>query len=255
MTPGTALSQTRSAISTYQAFVTVNPSWAEAAQRMRHDVFSTDFGVEFPSANSGLDRDQYDEFCEHLVIWHEETDTVAGTCRMLRPERAAAVGGRYSGHLFDLSRLAPIDSSLMEVSRLCVHPAHRNGAVVSGLWAGIVRHAMQSGSRWLGGCCSVPLADGGELAAVTWNTVSRKYLAPPSFEVRPRVPWRADATGTPARPMALPALLRGYLRLGAWVCGEPAHDAGFRTADLYVLLDLDRADGRYLRRYASFQSS
>jgi putative hemolysin len=253
MTSTMAPGETRTPCSsTYQASVTGDPYWIEAAQRMRHDVFSADFGVKFSAATPGLDRDLYDELCEHLVIWHEDSGIVAGTCRMLRPEVAAAVGGRYSGHMFDLSALASIEPSLMEVSRLCVHPAHRNGAVVSGLWAGIVRHAVRSGSRWLGGCCSVPLADGGELAAATWDTVSRKYLGPPEFEVRPRVPWRGSATG---RPMALPALLRGYLRLGARVCGEPAHDAGFGTADLYVLLDLDHADARYLRRYESFQPS
>ncbi|MFC8877462.1 GNAT family N-acetyltransferase, partial [Streptomyces ardesiacus] len=49
----------------------------------------------------------------------------------------------------------------------------------------------------------------------------------------------------------LPALLRGYLRLGAWVCGEPAHDADFGVADLYVLLPMDRVDPRYLRHFLS----
>jgi putative hemolysin len=45
----------------------------------------------------------------------------------------------------------------------------------------------------------------------------------------------------------IPPLLRGYLRLGAWVCGPPAHDPEFGVADLLILLPLDRIDPRYLR--------
>ena len=47
----------------------------------------------------------------------------------------------------------------------------------------------------------------------------------------------------------MPALLRGYLRLGAWVCGEPAYDPDFDVADLYVLLSMDRMHPRYRRHF------
>jgi putative hemolysin len=51
-----------------------------------------------------------------------------------------------------------------------------------------------------------------------------------------------------ARPN-VPPLLKGYLRLGAWVCGAPALDPDFDVADFYVLLSLDRVDPRYLRHF------
>jgi len=47
----------------------------------------------------------------------------------------------------------------------------------------------------------------------------------------------------------VPPLLRGYLRLGSWVCGEPAYDPDFHTADFYVLLSMDRIDPRYRRHF------
>ncbi|MEU3176424.1 GNAT family N-acetyltransferase, partial [Streptomyces sp. NPDC007000] len=70
------------------------------------------------------------------------------------------------------------------------------------------------------------------------------------YRVRPLRPWRPPAAA-PAARTELPALLRGYLRLGAWVCGEPAHDADFGVADLYVLLPMSRVDQRYLRHFLS----
>ena len=64
----------------------------------------------------------------------------------------------------------------------------------------------------------------------------------------PLHPWdpQSAAGSLPARAL-VPPLLRGYLRLGAWVCGPPAHDPDFGVADLLVLLPLDRIDARYLR--------
>ncbi|AXK36647.1 amino acid adenylation domain-containing protein [Streptomyces armeniacus] len=50
---------------------------------------------------------------------------------------------------------------------------------------------------------------------------------------------------------ALPPLLRGYLRLGAKVCGPPAYDPDFHVADLYVLLSLRDTNPRSLRHFLS----
>lgn len=107
------------------------------------------------------------------------------------------------------------------------------------------------GHEWLAGCCSIPLADGGTLAAGTWDRVGAKHLAPEEFRVRPLLPWSADGVARPAGRVELPPLLRGYVRLGAWVCGEPAHDPDFGVADLYVLLSMRRVNPRYLRHFLS----
>ena len=79
-----------------------------------------------------------------------------------------------------------------------------------------------------------------------------KHLAPPRLRVTPRVPYPLGPAPTTNRAellAAVPPLLRGYLRLGAWIGGEPAHDADFGVADFFVLLSLDRVDSRYLRHF------
>lgn len=55
----------------------------------------------------------------------------------------------------------------------------------------------------------------------------------------------------PAAPHRTAPLLRGYLRLGAWVCAAPAHDPDFGVADLFVLLSMRRVNPRYLRHFLS----
>jgi putative hemolysin len=104
----------------------------------------------------------------------------------------------------------------------------------------------------LTGCASVPLRDGGASAATLWQMARQRHLPPPAWRVRPRRPWPVDtfpSDGERANVSDIPPLLRGYLRLGAWVCGPPAYDPDFEAADFLVLLAMDRVDPRYLRRF------
>jgi putative hemolysin len=223
-----------------------------AAQRLRHDVFAGEMGALLATAQPGHDIDAFDAYCDHLLVREEVTGQVVGTYRLLPPERAAIAGRLYSEGEFDLTALDAIRPGLVEVGRSCVHPDHRDGAVIGLIWAGIARYMVDRGHEWLAGCCSIPLADGGALAAATWERVRTKHLAPEEFRVRPLLPWVPDSeVQAQAARTELPALLRGYLRLGAWVCAEPAHDADFGVADLYVLLSMRRVNPRYLRHFLS----
>jgi putative hemolysin len=125
--------------------------------------------------------------------------------------------------------------------------------VINLIWAGIARYLHLHGHRYLGGCVSVGLDDGGVTAATVWRTVAITHQAPPVFRVTPRRPWQLPvtaATATAAVPAGpVPPLLRGYLRLGAWICGDPGYDPDFGSADFYVLLDTDRIDARYWRHF------
>ncbi|AVH55068.1 MULTISPECIES: GNAT family N-acetyltransferase [Streptomyces] len=221
-----------------------------AAQRLRHDVFAGEMGALLSTPQPGYDIDAFDAYCDHLLVRDTVTGQVVGTYRLLPPDRAAVAGRLYSESEFDLGPLAGIRSGLVEVGRSCVHPDHRDGAVIGLIWAGIARYMVDGGHEWLAGCCSIPLADGGALAAGTWDRVQAKYLAPEEYRVRPLLPWSAEGVARPERT-ELPPLLRGYLRLGAWVCGQPAHDPDFGVADMYVLLSMRRVNSRYLRHFLS----
>ncbi|MBJ6641412.1 GNAT family N-acetyltransferase [Streptomyces sp. DHE7-1] len=221
-----------------------------AAQRLRHDVFAGELGALLSTPQPGLDVDPFDAYCDHLLVNDTVTGQVVGTYRLLPPERAAVAGRLYSEGEFDLTALDGLRPGLVEVGRSCVHPDHRDGTVIGLIWAGIARYMVDRGHEWLAGCCSVPLADGGTRAAATWERVRAKHLAPEEYRVRPLLPW-VPSPAVPAGRGELPALLRGYLRLGAWVCGEPAHDPDFGVADLYVLLPMRRVNPRYLRHFLS----
>lgn len=218
-----------------------------AAQRLRYQVFAEEMGAHV-TGDTGTETDAFDEFCDHLIVRDDRTGAVVGTYRMLPPARAAEAGRLYSESEFDLTALDELRPALVEAGRSCVHREHRSGAAVGLVWAGIARYMLLSGHRWLAGCASVPLSDGGALAARVWDTVSARHYVPEPYRVRPHLPWKADPTAS-VRKGPLPPLLRGYLRLGAWVCGPPAHDPDFGVADFFVLLDLERMDQRYLKYF------
>ncbi|MFE9688237.1 GNAT family N-acetyltransferase [Micromonospora sp. NPDC005806] len=244
----------------YTLLIADDPTLVAAAQRLRHEVFATELGATLHPGAAGLDTDEFDSHCDHLVVLREGTDEVVGTYRLLPPGRTDR---RYSEAEFDLTALAPLRDDLVEAGRSCVHPDHRSGAVINLMWAGITRYLHLRGSRWLGGCASVPVADGGTAAAEVWAQVTARHLAPPPLRVTPRRPWFAEAPAAAgpaavdpaARRALVPPLLRGYLRLGAWVCGEPAYDPDFGCADFYVLFSLDRLNPRYLRHFLGGESS
>jgi putative hemolysin len=215
-----------------------------AAQRLRYHVFAGELGATLQTPVPGHDVDDLDAYCDHLIVVEETSGEVVGTYRMLPPGRAPR---RYSAGEFNLSALAGLDGDLVETGRSCVHLAHRDGAVINLIWAGIARYLHLTGHRWLAGCASVGLDDGGVTAAGVWELALRKHLSPPEYRVLPHQPW--EPVERPAGRVAVPPLLRGYLRLGAWICGAPAFDPDFRCADFFVLLGLDRVDPRYLRHF------
>jgi putative hemolysin len=233
----------------YSLLIADDQAQVAAAQKLRHDVFAGELGAHLPGAVDGRDIDDFDEFCDHLIVRDDSTGAVVGTYRMLPPGAAEKAGRRYADGEFDMSSLRPLRDQLVETGRSCVHPDHRDGAVVNLMWAGIARYLHLNNLRWLGGCASVPLDDGGALAAGVWARVSAKHLSPPALRVRPRNPWLTGDVPAGDPKTALPPLLRGYLRLGSWVCGEPAYDPDFRTADFYVLFSMDRMDPRYRRHF------
>jgi putative hemolysin len=249
----------------YCLLLSTDPSHIEAAQRLRHDVFSSEPGFALSGRDGGLDADRFDEHCDHLVVREEDSGDLVGCYRMLSPTGAIAAGGLYMATEFDIRALDALRPSLVEMGRAVVRGDHRNGAVVLLMWAGILAYLDRCGYDYVTGCVSVPThpnepasAPGSQIRGVR-DFVLRRHAAAPEHTVYPYRPVVLDGLGLddiapPARP-TIPPLMRGYLRLGARVCGEPAHDPEFGVGDFPALLDKRQADTRYLTRLRSVSAA
>jgi putative hemolysin len=217
------------------------------AQRLRHAVFAEEMGARLPTSHLQLDIDAFDAFCDHLIVRDRETGEVVGTYRILSPSQARMAGGYYAEQEFDLTPLQHLRADMAEVGRSCVHPGYRSGAVIALLWNGLGDYMIQHRYRHVIGCASITMADGGYVACKVYEKLIERYRSPAELCVRPRnrLPLESLSSSVDA---LLPPLIKGYMRLGAWVCGEPAWDIAFNTADLLVLLSIERMNTAYARR-------
>ncbi|CDN87077.1 GNAT family N-acetyltransferase [Hydrogenophaga intermedia] len=215
-----------------------------AAQRLRFDVFAGEMGARLSTPLPGHDIDLFDDYCEHLLVCDANTDAVIGTYRVLTPAQARRVGSTYSDTEFDLTRLRQVRERMVELGRSCVHPEHRQGGVILALWGALGAFMQRNGLDVMIGCASIPMHQDGRLAASLWRQVREHHLAPIDWHVRPRLPLPVDRLDD-SLDVEPPALIKGYLRLGAKVLGPPAWDPDFNTADLPMLMRLGDLPPRY----------
>ena len=171
-------------------------------------------------------------------------------------QRQAELGiGFYSENEFDLDNLKRLSGRLMELGRSCIASAHRSFAVVNLLWGAIARYAAANDVHFLFGCGSLHCAAVEEVQPI-YSYLQARHLAPEKYRVYPRASCRMQLTDEKPSVVderealrRLSPILKGYLRTGAMICGAPAYDAEFGTADVLVLLEMEKLAARYKRHY------
>ncbi|MBF0557828.1 MAG: GNAT family N-acetyltransferase [Nitrospirae bacterium] len=225
----------------------------ENALRLRFDVFNTELNEGLKSSYlTGLDRDSYDDYCDHLIVIDTRINKVVGTYRLMLGYVAENNIGFYSEGEFDIASVKTIRGEKLELGRSCVHRDYRNAGVINLLWAGIARYMEIYNVRHLFGCASLHTSDPAEVGMV-YSYMNTFHRAGEEFTVSPlRKCGKIGVTEIADQKTAfgkLPPLIKGYLRLGALICGEPAYDDVFGTTDLFLLLDTDKLISRYKRRF------
>ena len=233
-------------------------SWAKhldevrAAQRLRFAVFAGEMGARLQTTLAHHDIDLFDDYCEHLLVRDEDSGQVIGTYRVLTPVQAKRVGSTYSDTEFDLTRLRGLRERMVELGRSCVHPDHRHGGVILALWSALTEFMDRNALDTMIGCASIPLLHNGVVsghaAASIWHQLRQTHLAAIEHQVLPRLalPVEEFDHGLVVEP---PALIKGYLRLGAKVLGAPAWDPDFNSADLPMLMRIGDLPARYRKRF------
>lgn len=222
------------------------------AQRLRFQVFANEMGARLGTSVPGHDVDLFDDYCEHLLVRDVASGEVVGTYRVLTPAQARRVGSTYSDTEFDLTRLRMLRERMVELGRSCVHPDHRHGGVILALWGALAEFMLHNELDTMIGCASIPMLHNGvvsgDAAASIWRQLSQTHLASIEYQVRPRLALPLERLdGTLA--VDPPALIKGYLRLGAKVLGPPAWDPDFNSADLPMLMRIADLPARHRRHF------
>ncbi|MDD8019553.1 MAG: GNAT family N-acetyltransferase [Bacteroidota bacterium] len=234
----------------------------EAALRLRFDVFNIEMKEGLQSSfETGFDSDVYDTFCDHIIVKERASGNIVGTYRLLRQDVAERNIGFYSEGEFDLSRFKKIPGQSLELGRSCVAKEFRSIAVINLLWKGIARYIELHSIDHLFGCASLHSTKEREVAPAYFYLMHH-HLAPKEYRVHPLVQHRMNfenclpnETELRGAFSSLPPLLKGYLRLGAVICGEPARDLEFGTTDFLILLETGSITERYKSHYCKAQAA
>jgi putative hemolysin len=220
-----------------------------ASQRLRYRVFAEEMGATVHSEHPGEEADHYDPYCQHLMVWDEAAGRVISSTRILTGQMVKKAGGFYSEGEFDLSRVLRLPGNFIEIGRTCVDPDFRSGAAIGMLWAGLAQFIDLNRIDYLIGCASIPMTDGGATTNAIMAQLRARHMAPEHLRVTPRKAVPLSDARLPDDQVSMPPLLKAYLRVGAWVCGEPCWDPDFGVADVFVLLDVDNLQERYVRHF------
>jgi putative hemolysin len=218
--------------------------------RLRFLVFNLELheGLD-ASYLDGMDRDQFDDVCDHLMVEHRDTGRVVGTYRLQTGLMAERGFGYYSAQEFDFSPYERLRDEVVECGRACIHREFRSFEVLNLLWRGIALYSVARGARYLIGCSSVTSQDTNLGSAMYYRL--KNYLVEPGLQTSPTEAYGFDLAAESDEKPDPPKLLRAYLAVGARIGGPPALDREFKTIDFLTLLDLEKmapsARARYLR--------
>jgi putative hemolysin len=244
------------------------------AQRLRYQVFYEEM-TAVPSRLAQFrrrDEDAYDAICDHLLVvdldetsrrmqlGRKEMPKVVGTYRVLRQDVAERGLGFYTASEYDIQPLVAAKSPryrFMELGRSCVLAPYRNKRSVELLWHGLWTYVREHKIDVMIGCASFEGTDPNEHAEAL-SFLHHNALAPPEWRCRARdgqhVPMdriAADKLNPKVALKAIPPLIKGYLRLGAFVGDGAVIDHQFGTTDVLIVLPVEKIDPRYFDHYGA----
>ena len=240
----------------FEIKITRNQDEIREAQRLRFEVFNLEMKKGLGSSyERGLDFDDFDSICDHLLVRERTQRRVVGTYRLLLGSEARRHFGFYSEREFNLENIKKLSGELLELGRSCAHKDYRDKALIHLMWQAIADYVKNHQVRYLFGCASVPTTDARK-AGEFFSLIKEKCYAPDEFRVHP-LPEKSLAGLEETLEIAdreslflrLPSLIKGYLRVGALLCGPPALDLEFGTTDFFLLLDVNQASAEYLQRF------
>jgi L-ornithine Nalpha-acyltransferase len=240
------------------------------AQRLRYKVFYEEMSA-IPGALAMLsrrDEDTFDPIFDHLLVldrgdandgrrWRRSK--VVGTYRMLRQEVADLYDGFYTQGEYDIAPLlqAKPTCKFMELGRSCVLKPYRNKRTLELLWQGVWTYVREHGADVMIGCASFEGTDP-SVHAEALSFLHHTALAPEDWRVRAHEHRRIDmnmmpreALNTRAALKALPPLIKGYLRVGAYVGDGAVIDHQFGTTDVFIIMPVQDINARYFAHFGA----
>lgn len=228
----------------------------QSVLRLRYQVFVKE-GLD-QKRPVQLDLDRYDFSCDHLVVIEKASNRIVGTYRLISSKFSKDF---YSQGEFDLSSLLQEEGSKLELGRACIEREYRTGAIIALLWRGVRKYMELTNTKYMFGCASIKIKTVEE-AALILRYLRENGQATDRYGIRPvgdfQTPGLAEHLSEEPLTEAereragqlLPPLMKAYFKAGALVEGLPAFDEDFQCFDFLTLIETDRIESAYNRRFS-----
>lgn len=258
-------------LGTLQVRLAQDKSEIEAAQRLRYQVFYEEMQAQPSAAMAAAKRDfdEMDDYCDHLLVFDttkKGVEAIIGTYRLIRRVHATKRGKFYSSDEYDITSLINYPGEILELGRSCVAAEYRTRPIMQLMWRGLAAYVFQYDITILFGCASFPGTDPKQ-HAMALSYLYYHHLAPPGMRPKALTERYVDMRLLPpeafnAATMVddikldprsggnnLPPLIKGYLRVGAFIGDGAVIDHQFNTTDVCIIVKTDLLTDRYLRHY------
>lgn len=225
--------------------------------KLRHQVFFVEMASN--PKKSKLDFDQYDNFCDHLIILHEPTRQIVGTYRMNFSKTSTMF---YTASEFDITNwIQNQKNPFIELGRACIKKEHRRGLVISLLFRGLFEYMNQMDAEKLIGCSSIKVNDARSAALAfkyfeMTNSLSAEIFKPQNkYEMKDLFFWlMVFSNGLSENQMheaeeKIPSLLKLYIKAGAKICSYPAYDEEFKCIDFVTIINRSEMNQKVTKKF------
>ena len=217
-----------------------------SAQKLRYEVLFRESGGKITPEmlNTEREEDEWDEVAYHVVVIDTKAENqVVGTVRLVSSEALSESQGFYTEHAFDLSGLRTNYGKIMELSRACVSPHGRGGAILMLIWKFTMQFIEQNGYDVLFGCASFKGTDY-EAHTEILSYLYEKHLASEELMPIPKATVNSvpiadfkEDLGKGKKRGKVPTMLRGYLKIGAKISEHAIIDPVFNTTFVAIYVD------------------
>ena len=234
----------------------------DAAQGLRYKVFYEEMQARASLKQTKLKRDidDFDHYFDHILVFDNSIKgsadkKVIGTYRLNRGDHKTENQIFYTSNEYNIDKLIKYKGNILELGRSCIAKEYRTGATMQLLWNFIAHYVHKYQIDIMFGCASFPGINPPEHKNA-FNYLHKNYLAPK--KIRPTaVKNRYIEMGSETTNYfsfkdflsSIPPLIKGYIRLGAFVGEGAVIDHQFNTTDVCIVLPTEKVARRYMHHY------
>ena len=231
------------------------------AQKLRYQVFFSDRNKKkiLNISNFRKDSDKYDSYCDHIIVNYKHSkfskNKVIGTYRLLQQKVAEKKIGFYTSEEFCLDKLIQSYeyTNMLELSRSCISQKFRNRNVLKLMWREIYNYINTNKIDGMFGTASFLEIDiqkiNNQLLFLQQN-----YKMPENIRVKARkycsakIDYSKNIKLNLKLVKSLPTLIKGYIKLNAYIGDGAVIDYKFKTTDVFVFLPSNKINKEYVEK-------